>query len=102
MSNGTQARHPVLRGSILAFLVEVYPERVEELSIVQIKYEYYKHCDIIRALEYLVDRGYLDREEHDHPAKPYDKVKFYRATSHGIDLTEGTTSDKGVFVERGV
>nr|WP_319473046.1 hypothetical protein [uncultured Sphaerochaeta sp.] len=98
----TQSRHPALRGSILQFLVEVYPERVEELSIVQIKYEYYHYADIIKALEYLADRGYLDKEEKDHPARLHEKVRLYRATSQGIDLVEGTTTDAGVCTERGL
>lgn len=98
----TQSRHPALRGSILQFLVEVYPERVEELSIVQIKYEYYHYSDIIRALEYLADKGYLDKDEKDHPARIHEKVRLYRATSQGIDLIEGTTKDAGVCVERGL
>ena len=96
----TLSRHPVLRGSILTFLVEVFPERVEELSIAQIKYEYYEYSDIIRALGYLVDRGYLDREETPHPARPRQKVRLYRSTSKGIDLIEGTIVDPGVAIEK--
>ena len=41
------------RGSILMFLVEVYPERVEELSIAQIKYEYYEYSDILKGARLL-------------------------------------------------
>lgn len=98
----TPSRSPVLRGSILQFLAEVYPERVEELSVAQIKYEYYHYSDILKALEYLVDRGYLDRDEQPHPARAHEKVRLYRATSKGIDLVEGTTGDPGVVVDRGV
>ncbi|MFA7108388.1 MAG: hypothetical protein WC162_04520 [Sphaerochaetaceae bacterium] len=98
----TPSRHAVLRGSILTFLVEVFPERVEELSIAQIKYEYYEYSDIIKALNYLVDRGYITKEEIPHPARPKQKVKLYRSTSKGIDLVECTTEDLGVVIEKEV
>lgn len=98
----TPSRHAVLRGSILMFLVEVYPERVEELSIAQIKYEYYEYSDILKALAYLADRGYVDKDESPHPARPTKKVRMYRATSKGMDVVEGTTTDPGVLVEKEV
>lgn len=98
----TPSRHAVLRGSILMFLVEVYPERVEELSIAQIKYEYYEYSDILKALAYLTDRGYVAREENPHPARPTKKVRMYRATSKGIDLVDGIFIDPGVLVEKEV
>ena len=93
------SRSPVLRGSILAFLAAVYPERVEELSIAGIKFEYYKYQDVLKALEYLVDRKYVERTCERHPAKLHETVRFYRASPPGIDLVDGTATDAGVRVE---
>lgn len=98
----TNSRYPALRGSIVTFLATVYPERVEELSIAQIKYEYYEYQDIMKALQYLVDRGYIERTCERHPARVYQKIRFYRARAEGIDLVQGITVDPGVLVEEEV
>lgn len=93
------SRHPVLRGSILSFMAAVYPEQVEEETIIRIKYQYYEPGDIRRSLEYLVDRSYIDRTIHKHPAQPEKKVRFYKILPAGVDLIDGVASDPGVVVE---
>ena len=96
------SRRPVLRGSILAFLSAVYPEQVEEESIIKIKYQFYEPSDIRKALEYLVDSKYIDRIIRKHPAQLEKKVRFYKILPPGVNLADGVATDPGVIVEEGL
>jgi hypothetical protein len=80
-------------------MAAVYPEQVEEETIIRIKYQYYEPGDIRRALEYLVDRSYIDRTIRQHPAQPEKKIRFYKILPAGVDLVDGVTGDPGVVVE---
>ena len=97
-----QSRRPVLRGSILMFLSAVYPEQVEEESIIKIKYQYYEPSDIRKALEYLVDSNHIERITHKHPAHIGKMVKFYKILPSGVNLADGVSTDPGVIVEEGL
>ena len=94
-----KSRFPILRGSILMFLSAVYPEQVEEETIVKMKYQFYEPADIRKALEYLVGREYIERIERKHPAYPEKKVRFYKIIPCGVDVVEGVTADPAVLVD---
>lgn len=85
-----------LRGKILSFLVYIYPKGVDELSIVGVFHEYHRDGDIRKSLEYLVDSGYVSKEESPHPYRVGEKVRMYKATPSGIDVDEGQTENPAV------
>jgi len=91
-------RENELRGKIIVFLEHIYPENVEEMSIIGVLYEYHEPEDIRRALEYLTDRGYVARREIPHPYKERTFVRLYKITPSGIDLKAGLSKDAGVTV----
>ena len=79
-----------LRGRILDYLYSIYPKAISEDKIVKLFIGYYKQDEIIRALFYLADRGYI-KVIHDKPTFEY------QITSKGIDVLHGDIDDKGVF-----
>jgi predicted transcriptional regulator len=80
-----------LRGEILDCLYSIYPKTINEDKIVKLFIGYYKQEEIIRALFYLADKGYI-RVIHD-------KQNEYQITPKGIDLLYGDIEDKGVFTK---
>jgi hypothetical protein len=88
-----------LRGQLLDFLKRIYPRNIEELGIISVFYEYYRDKDIKQSLQYLVDKGYVEKEERKHPYRRREKVSFYKISAKGIDLIEGTIDDAGVILE---
>lgn len=52
--------------------------------------------DISAYLDYLIDRGYVEKIE-----RPQYDLVYYKLTSKGIDLMEGTTNDPGVILNGG-
>jgi hypothetical protein len=88
-----------LRGQLLDFLKRIYPRNIEELGIISVFYEYYRDKDIRQSLQYLVDKGYVEKEERKHPYRRREKVSFYKISAKGIDLIEGTIDDAGVILE---
>lgn len=52
--------------------------------------------DISAYLDYLTDRGYVEKTE-----KPEFDLVYYKLTSRGIDLMEGTIKDPGVILHGG-
>lgn len=52
--------------------------------------------DISAYLDYLVDRGYVEKTE-----KPEFGLVYYKLTSRGIDLMENTINDPGVILHGG-
>lgn len=88
----------ILRGNILDFLKYTYPDKVDERSIVGSLYVYNDYDDIIGALAYLVDKGYIERTEVPHPYKSVEKIRMYKISPAGIDLLDGTTTDPAVTV----
>lgn len=93
------SRFPVLRGSILMFLSAVYPEQVEEETIIKMKYQFYEPRDIRKALEYLVGRAYVERVERKHPVYPEKHMKFYKILPAGVDVADGVAEDRAVLVD---
>lgn len=52
--------------------------------------------DISAYLDYLIDRGYVEKTK-----KPEYSLTYYKLTSKGIDLMEGTIQDPGVILNGG-
>jgi DNA-binding PadR family transcriptional regulator len=88
----------VLRGKILSFFRELFPQGADRMSVVGCYYEYYRTGNIVDALEYLVSKGYIDKREVPHPIRKAEKLATYTINAHGIDLHDGTISDPGVTV----
>ena len=63
-------------------------------------HQYYSDDDIRKSLQYLVDKGYVEKIELEHPFKPFKVIKYYKLTAKGIDVSEGTIKDAGItFIE---
>jgi len=87
-----------LRGEILDFLNRVSPRTVDELTIISVFYQYHKDKEIVNALLYLADRGYVRVIEETHPYKAREKIKLYQITADGIDILDLTKHDDGIVV----
>jgi hypothetical protein len=87
-----------LRGQILEFLKHVYPNGVDDKTVVRTFYEYHKHTDIVQSLQYLADKGYVAKQGHDHPYLKAQKFWIYKIAPAGIDILDGTVTDPGVTV----
>lgn len=88
----------ILRGKILEFLRDLYPEGADERTIVGVFYEYHDYGAILESLAYLSDKGYADRKEVPHPYKGSERIRIYKIAPAGIDLLDGTTKDPAVTV----
>lgn len=88
-----------LRGYILDFLKRIYPRSIEELGIISVFYQYHSDKSIRQALHYLVDKGYIQLKETNHPTRKRKKIKMYKITAKGIDLLENTIHDDGIILE---
>ena len=88
-----------LRGQILDFLKRIYPREIEELGVISVFYQYHTDKDIRQSLQYLADKGYVEKREVPHPYHRRKKVHLYRITAKGIDLIEGTIHDEGILFE---
>jgi predicted transcriptional regulator len=91
-------RIKVLRGEILDFLYRIYPRNIEEIGIIGVFYQYYRDYEIIKALSYLADKGYVKVEEALHLSKQFEKKRYYSITSEGVDILELTKRDNGIVV----
>lgn len=87
-----------LRGAILQFLRDIYPEGSERRTIMSVFYAYHTYETIDPALEYLVDKEYVSRKDVPHPYRAGDAISIYRITAKGIDLLDGILSDPAVLV----
>lgn len=88
----------ILRGKILQFLHELFPQGTDALTVIGIYYEYHRREDIVGALEYLASKGYVNKWEVPHPARKLEKLSTYTINAAGIDLCDGTTSDAGILI----
>lgn len=88
----------ILRGKLLEFLRDLYPEGADERTIVGVFYEYHDYDDIIQSLAYLADKGYAERKDVSHPYKSAERIRIYKIAPQGIDLMDGTTSDPAVTI----
>lgn len=87
-----------LRGAILQMMKNINPTTAEENAIIAAYYQYYKPIEIRRALQYLVDSGYLDRTRAPHPFLRMEKISTYRISPKGINVLEGDAQDVGIAV----
>lgn len=92
-------RYSSLRGMILEFLCKVYPNLVLEIDIISVFYRDFRDVHIRKAIAYLVDKGYAERIEREHPVRRFERQVFYKATPAGIDLLEGIIRDDAVLIE---
>ncbi len=88
----------ILRGKILEFLRHMYPEGVDERTLMGVFYQYHKYDAILASLAYMNDKGYILKTEVPHPYKTGETLKVYKASPEGIDLFEGTITDPAVFI----
>lgn len=91
-------RDNVLRGKILQFLRELFPQGTDAMTVIGIYYEYHRREDIIDSLEYLTSKGYVTKREVPHPARKIETLATYTINAQGIDLCDGTTSDAGITI----
>lgn len=90
-----------LRGQLLLFLEHVNPYQISRESIYETFYEYWQTEDILQALQYLVDSGYIEEKVNPSPfGTAFDKIHNYRITKKGVDLCDLTITDEGVHVRR--
>jgi hypothetical protein len=95
-------KQTILRGKILALLKKVYPDGVDEITVISVLYQYHKTEDIHASLEYVVDKGYVEKREHPHPFIEREHVRWYKLKPAAIDLLEGSVpEDPGVLIQRG-
>lgn len=80
----------ILRGKILRLLYELYPDGIEHTSLLGIYYPYEKLDNIGKAVQYLVDRNIVVKNEIAHPYKAEKTIMFYKISPGGIDLVEGS------------
>jgi hypothetical protein len=88
----------VLRGEILDFLYKIYPRNVNEIGVIGVFYQYYRDYEIIKALNYLVGKGYVKVEELQHPYRQFEKLHLYSIAPDGVDILELTKRDDGIIV----
>ena len=94
-------KQTILRGKILALLKKVYPDGVDEITVISILYQYHKTEEIKASLEYIVDKGYVERKQQPHPFMDHSYVRWYKLKPNGVDLLEGNSdSDPGVLIQR--
>ena len=92
----------ILRGKILDLLKKVYPDGVDEITMISILYQYHRPDDICASLEYVVDKGYVEKKQQPHPFLERERVRWYKLKPGGVDLLEGNIDpDPGVLIQRG-
>ena len=95
-------KQTILRGKILALLKKVYPDGVDEITVISILYQYHRTEDIQASLEYVVDKEYVERKQQPHPFIEHSVVRWYKLKPKGVDLLEGNSdADPGVLIQRG-
>lgn len=86
----------ILRGKILQFLREMFPQGTDRITVLGVFYELHPPREISDALEYLVSKRYVDKREFPHPVRKLEKLATYTINATGIDLCDGTTADPGI------
>lgn len=90
-----------LRGQILLFLSNINPYPISRESIFETLYEYWQTEDILQALQYLIDGGYVEEKAVSSPfGSSFDKIHNYRITKKGVDICDLTILDEGIHVRR--
>lgn len=98
MSIAKTMRNKAIRGHILYLLNLSHPTPTtgKVLETGMLSSMLVASPDISAYLDYLIDRGYIDRID-----KPEYGLRYYKLTSRGIDLLEGTITDNGVLLNGG-
>ena len=92
----------ILRGKLLDLLRKIYPDGIDQKTIISILFQYHKTHDILTSLEYLVDKKYVLNKEHPHPYIKQEKIQWYKLTPNGMDLLDGNIpDDPGILIPRG-
>jgi hypothetical protein len=95
-------KQTILRGKLLDLLKKVYPNGVDEITVISVHYQYHKTDEILSSLEYLVDKEYIERKQQPHPFKEQEHVRWYKLMPKGVDLIEGNIdADPGILIQRG-
>lgn len=91
----------ILRGKLLELLRKIYPEGIDQKTVMSILFQYHKVDDILTSLEYLIDKEYVLKKEHPHPYLKQEKIQWYKLTPKGIDLLDGSIpDDPGILIPR--
>ena len=98
MSVAKTMRNKAIRGHILYLLNLSHPTPTtgKVLETGMLSSMLVTSPDIGAYLDYLIDRGYIERTD-----KPEYNITYYTLTSEGIDLMEGTITDNGVILNGG-
>ena len=92
----------ILRGKLLDLLRKIYPEGIDQKTVISILFQYHRTDDILSSLEYLRDKEYVLKKEQPHPFIKQEKILWYKLTPKGIDLLEGNIeADPGILVQQG-
>jgi len=95
-------KQTILRGKILGLLKKVYPDGVDEITVISVLYHYHTTDDIRASLEYVVDKGYVEKKQQPHPFMEREFVRWYKLKPNGVDLLEGNVPpDPGVLIQQG-
>jgi DNA-binding MarR family transcriptional regulator len=90
-------RNKHIRGHILFLLnISKTPTTQRALEMGMIESLMVTSPDITEYLDYLTDRGYIERVEREEY-----NVVYYKLTSRGVDILEGTIEDPGVLLNVG-
>ncbi|MGD1817980.1 MAG: hypothetical protein ACPKNR_13185 [Pleomorphochaeta sp.] len=97
----TKEKRKELRGLLINFLNDIYPNPIPKESIYETFYEYWPTKDIDKELAYLVDKEYITEKVLPSPfGRSFDKINNYRLTAHGKDFIDGTIEDFGIQIRR--
>lgn len=91
-------RVKILRGYILQFLYTIYPAQTEEIIIIETFYRDWKVGEIKKSLQYLTDKGYIEKKEHPNPLNRFEKLTTFKISPKGVDLVEKQISDASVIL----
>jgi hypothetical protein len=69
-------KHTIVRGKILDLLKKVYPNGVDEITVISILYQYHKTEEIHASLEYLSDKDYIEKKQQSHPFLEREYVRW--------------------------
>lgn len=93
-------KNGILRGKLLRLLLDMYPDSMEQGSIIGIYYQYHSVDSIRKSLQYLLDKGLIIVHAVPHPYREGLEVVYYKISPAGVDLLEGNTTarDAGIVL----
>lgn len=93
-------KNNTLRGKILEFLHDIFPNTADSTTILGALYPYHEAERIDQSIAYLADKGLIAAKELPHPYKAGERVILYKIAPNGIDIMDGNCQDPGVTVIR--